>query len=151
MTNFWKFSKVFIFFSYLIAQKWNSVFSGSSANFGEDSRIWGVKGIYSSGNRGVKKGPGPWGTRDEEFLVPSNFHISNQKLWIKLGKNQTYCRKRFSFQRKAPGQQGAGLISSFILRQQKISYKLTFFLNRIFTVLKFTCEEEIVLLFPTLM
>ena len=27
--------------------------------------------IYSSGNRGVKKGPGPRGTRDEEFLVPS--------------------------------------------------------------------------------
>ena len=28
-------------------------------------------GIYSSGNRGVKKGPGPRGSRDEEFLVPS--------------------------------------------------------------------------------
>ena len=27
--------------------------------------------IYSSGNRGVKKGPGPRGSRDEEFLVPS--------------------------------------------------------------------------------
>ena len=27
--------------------------------------------IYSSGNRRVKKGPGPRGTRDEEFLVPS--------------------------------------------------------------------------------
>ena len=27
--------------------------------------------IYSSGNRGVKKGPCPRGTRDEEFLVPS--------------------------------------------------------------------------------
>ena len=27
--------------------------------------------IYSSGNQGVKKGPGPQGTRDEEFLVPS--------------------------------------------------------------------------------
>ena len=28
-------------------------------------------GIYFSGNRGVKKGPGPRGLRDEEFLVPS--------------------------------------------------------------------------------
>ena len=27
--------------------------------------------IYSSGNQGVKKGLGPRGTRDEEFLVPS--------------------------------------------------------------------------------
>ena len=27
--------------------------------------------IYSSRNRGVKKGPGPRGTRDEEFLVAS--------------------------------------------------------------------------------
>ena len=27
--------------------------------------------IYSSGNRGVKKGQEPRGTRDEEFLVPS--------------------------------------------------------------------------------
>ena len=31
--------------------------------------------IYSSGNRRVKKGPGPRGTRDEEFLVPSLVHI----------------------------------------------------------------------------
>ena len=30
--------------------------------------------IYSSGNRGVKKGPGPRGSRDEEFLVPSLMH-----------------------------------------------------------------------------
>ena len=29
--------------------------------------------IYSSGNRGVKKGPGPRGSRDEEFLVPYIF------------------------------------------------------------------------------
>ena len=27
--------------------------------------------IYSSGNQGVKKGPGPRGSRDEEFLMPS--------------------------------------------------------------------------------
>ena len=27
--------------------------------------------IYSSGNRGVKKGPGPRGSKDEEFIVPS--------------------------------------------------------------------------------
>ena len=27
--------------------------------------------IYSLGKRGVKKGPGPRGSRDEEFLVPS--------------------------------------------------------------------------------
>ena len=34
--------------------------------------------IYSSGNRGVKKGPGPRGTSDEEFLVPS-LDGTNQK------------------------------------------------------------------------
>ena len=31
--------------------------------------------IYSSGNRGVKKGPGPRGSRDEEFLVPSLLQV----------------------------------------------------------------------------
>ena len=38
--------------------------------------------IYSSGNQGVKKGPGPRGTRDEEFLVPSLFQgqFSMQKI-----------------------------------------------------------------------
>ena len=54
---------------------WNRVkkvhFSRSSRTFGEDSRS---DKIYSSGNRGVKKGPGPRGTRDEEFLVPSLHH-----------------------------------------------------------------------------
>ena len=49
-------------------KNWNSVFLGASANFGEDSR---TDGIYSSGNRGVKKGPGPRGSRDEEFFLPS--------------------------------------------------------------------------------
>ena len=46
-------------------------FSRSSRNFGEDLEDPRSDRIYSSGNRGVKKGPGPRGTRDEEFLVPS--------------------------------------------------------------------------------
>ena len=37
-TNFWKFSDIFSLFSYLSAQKGNSVFSRSSSNFAEDSR-----------------------------------------------------------------------------------------------------------------
>ena len=51
LTNFWKFSDIFSFFSYLNDQKGNSVFSRSSANFGEDSRSreviksipWGIE------------------------------------------------------------------------------------------------------------
>ena len=35
--------------------------------------LWRSYKIYSSGNRGVKKSPGPRGSRDEEFLVPSLF------------------------------------------------------------------------------
>ena len=58
---------------------WNRVkkvhFSRSSRTFGEDSRS---DKIYSSGNRGVKKGPGPRGSRDEEFLMPSLFEIPKQ-------------------------------------------------------------------------
>ena len=42
LENFWKFSDIFFIFSYLSAQKGNSVFSRSSANFGEDSRSRGV-------------------------------------------------------------------------------------------------------------
>ena len=53
----------------LIMICWN--FSRSSRNFGEDLEDPRSDRIYSSGNRGVKKGPGPWGSRDEEFLVPS--------------------------------------------------------------------------------
>ena len=36
----------------------------------KNASLWSDR-IYSSGNRGVKKDPGPRGTRDEEFLVPS--------------------------------------------------------------------------------
>ena len=46
-----EFLKIFSFFPYLSAKKGISVFSRSSANFGEDSRS---DKIYSSGNRGVK-------------------------------------------------------------------------------------------------
>ena len=42
--------------------------SRSSRNFGEDLEDPRSDRIYSSGNRGVKKGPGPRGSRDEEFL-----------------------------------------------------------------------------------
>ena len=51
------------------------VFSRSSRNFGEDLEDPRSDRIYSSGNRGVKKGKGPRGTRDEEFLVPSLGHF----------------------------------------------------------------------------
>ena len=51
-TNFWKFSEIFIFFSYLSAQKGNLVFSRSSANFGEDSRS---RGVIKSIPRGIEE------------------------------------------------------------------------------------------------
>ena len=40
-------------------------------NFDEDLEESRSDKIYSSGNRGVKKGPGPRGTRNGEFLVSS--------------------------------------------------------------------------------
>ena len=52
--------------------------------------------IYSSGNRGVKKGPGPRGTRNGEFLVSSIVLIAviavcikNRKSWHEeeIGRN----------------------------------------------------------------
>ena len=48
-----------------------SQFSRSSRHFWRGLEDPRSGKIYSSGNRGVKKGPGPRGTRDEEFLVPS--------------------------------------------------------------------------------
>ena len=56
------------------SQNWqlgNSVFSRSSINFWRGLEEPRSYKIYSSGNRGVKKVPGPRGSRDEEFLVPS--------------------------------------------------------------------------------
>ena len=47
------------------------VFSRSSRNFGKYSRIQEMIESIPRGNQGVKKGPGPRGTRDKEFLVPS--------------------------------------------------------------------------------
>ena len=38
--------------------------------------------IYSSGNQGVKKGPGPRGSRDEEFLLPSLAETVMKKLFF---------------------------------------------------------------------
>ena len=52
LTNFWKFSDIFSFFSYLSAQKGNSVFSRSSANFSEDSRS---RGMIKSIPRGIEE------------------------------------------------------------------------------------------------
>ena len=46
------------------------LFSRSSRIIGEDLGDPRSDRIYSSGIRGVKKGPGPRGSRDEEFLVP---------------------------------------------------------------------------------
>ena len=54
-----------------ICEKVKVQFSRSSKSFGEDLEDPRSDKIYSSGNRGVKKGPGPRGSRDEEFLVPS--------------------------------------------------------------------------------
>ena len=48
-----------------------SQFSRSSRHFWRGLEDPRSDKIYSSGNRGVKKGPGPPGSRDEEFLVPS--------------------------------------------------------------------------------
>ena len=51
-------------------------------------------GIYSSGNRGVKKGPGPQGSRDEEFLVPSLVRASRASSAQKLqGLRVVYSKK----------------------------------------------------------
>ena len=47
-------------------------------NFDEDLEEPRSDKIYSLGNRGVKKGPGPRGSRDEEFLMPSLFEIPKQ-------------------------------------------------------------------------
>ena len=52
LENFWKFSDIFFIFSYLSAQKGNSVFSRSSANFGEDSRS---RGVIKSIPRGIEE------------------------------------------------------------------------------------------------
>jgi hypothetical protein len=49
-------------------------------DFGEDLEDPRSDIIYSSGNRGVKKGPGPRETRDEEFLAPSLDWIQPKKL-----------------------------------------------------------------------
>ena len=54
-----------------ICEKVKVQFSRSSKSFGEDLEDPRSDKIYSSGNRGVKKGLGPRGSRDEEFLVPS--------------------------------------------------------------------------------
>ena len=52
LTNCWKFSDIFIFFIYLSAYKENSVFSRSSANFGEESRS---RGVIKSIPRGIEE------------------------------------------------------------------------------------------------
>ena len=49
--------------------------------------------IYSSGNRGVKKGPGPRGTRAEEFLVPSLHKILTGSSFKLLRHPRTWHRK----------------------------------------------------------
>ena len=71
LTNCWKFSDIFIFiYIFKCLQRKFSIFEvlGKFWRGLEEPRSCK---IYSSGNRGVKKGPGPRGSRDEEFLVPS--------------------------------------------------------------------------------
>ena len=55
---------------FLVVLKISAILRGS-----EDPEDPRSDRIYSSGKRGVKKGPGPWGMRDEEFLVPSLVQI----------------------------------------------------------------------------
>ena len=88
LTNFWKFSDIFSFFSYLSAQKGNSVFSRSSANFGEDSRS---RGVIKSIPRGIEE----WkkfrdledrGTRNSSchpYMGANNsFEVKNIEIWV---------------------------------------------------------------------
>ena len=60
-----------------------SQFSRSSRHFWRGLEDPRSDKIYSSGNRGVKKGPGPRGTRDEEFLVPSLLQIQRSRKTLK--------------------------------------------------------------------
>ena len=61
-----------------------SQFSRSSRHFWRGLEDPRSDKIYSSGNRGVKKGPGPRGTRDEEFLVPSLANINFCLIYCKI-------------------------------------------------------------------
>ena len=58
--------------------------------------------IYSSGNRGMKKGPGPRGTRDEEFLVPSlnapQAHMSQVTAKMGLHAHRTFASRSHTLQ-----------------------------------------------------
>ena len=69
--KFWQIAENFLIFSFLKCSKRKfGIFEvlGKFWRGIEEPRSYK---IYSSGNRGVKKGPGPRGSRDEEFLVPS--------------------------------------------------------------------------------
>ena len=68
LTICWKLSDILIFFK--CSKRKFSIYEvlGKFWRGVEEPRSYK---IYSSGNRGVKKGPGPRGLRDEEFLVPS--------------------------------------------------------------------------------
>ena len=57
-------------FSYLSARKLKFSIFGVLGEFWRGLEDPRSDEIYSSGNRGVKKSPGPRGLRDEEFLVP---------------------------------------------------------------------------------
>ena len=75
LANFWKIFWYFLyFFIFKCSKRKLSIFEvlGEFWRGLEEPRS---DKIYSSGNRGVKKGPGPRGSRDEEFLVPSLLRI----------------------------------------------------------------------------
>ena len=64
LTNFWNFSEIFI------KKKKIRIFEVLGEFWQGFKEPRSVK-IYSLGNRGVKKGLGPQGSRNKEFLVPS--------------------------------------------------------------------------------
>ena len=71
LANFWKIFWYFLyFFIFKCSKRKLSIFEVLT-EFWRGLEEPRSDKIYSSGNRGVKKVPGPRGSRDEEFLVPS--------------------------------------------------------------------------------
>ena len=90
LANFWKIFWYFLyFFIFKCSKRKLSIFEvlGEFWRGLEEPRS---DKIYSSGNRGVKKGPGPRGSRDEEFLVASLNHTSYiWKIFVFIGSKCT--------------------------------------------------------------
>ena len=90
LANFWKIFWYFLyFFIFKCSKRKLSIFEvlGKFWRGLEEPRS---DKIYSSGNRGVKKGPGPRGSRDEEFLVPSLMYCILKSELNKRWSNKTF-------------------------------------------------------------